>query len=52
MAEYDIRGYDRKREEDIKAEARLAAFFALRKAWKDRSSSSNLKAQDLETRPS
>ena len=44
---YDLRSYDRSREEDVKAEARVRAFFALRKAWKDRSSTHRLKAQDL-----
>jgi transcriptional regulator with XRE-family HTH domain len=44
---YDIRSYDRSREEDIKSEARMSAFFALRKAWKERSSDGDLKAQDL-----
>jgi transcriptional regulator with XRE-family HTH domain len=47
MPAYDITRYDPRREEDIKAEARVSAFFALRQAWKDRSSTTTLKAQDL-----
>jgi transcriptional regulator with XRE-family HTH domain len=47
MPAYDINSYDRSREEDIKADARVRAFFALRKAWKDRSSAHGVRAQDL-----
>jgi DNA-binding Xre family transcriptional regulator len=47
MVPYDIGSYDRSQEEEIKSEARVSAFFALRKAWKDRSAANNLKAQDL-----
>jgi hypothetical protein len=47
MPPYDVRSYDRSLEEDIKSEARVGAFFALRKAWKDRSAVNNIKAQDL-----
>jgi len=47
MVPYDVRSYERSREEDVKGEARVSAFFALRKAWKDRSAANNLKAQDL-----
>jgi hypothetical protein len=36
---YKLRTYDRAREADIKAEARVGAFMTLRRAWKDRSAS-------------
>jgi transcriptional regulator with XRE-family HTH domain len=47
MPIYDKGAYDCSREEDIKGEARVSAFMALRKAWKDRAAASGLRAADL-----
>ena len=44
---FKIQQYDPSREEDVKAEARVRALFALRKAWKERSSKDGLKAAEL-----